>query len=123
MVGISLVVNVTRLPIQINPGMRAGSSVFPTEQIWWLWTVKRRWTSLAGGTAGSSGSERQMRPVKGRGDGLMGPACRWIIPPGAEGDLEVVLTGTAYGWSGSRTNINGQMSAVKSDTMGFVNKI
>ena len=120
MVGISLVVNVTRLPIQINPGMRAGSSVFPTEQIWWLCTVKRKCTSFASCT-GTSGSERQMRPVKGRGDGLMGPACRWIIPPGAEGDLEVVLTGTAYGWSGSRTNINGQMSAVKSDTMGFVN--
>ena len=64
-----------------------------------------------------------MRPVKGRGDGLMGPACRWIIPPGAEGDLEVVLTGTAYGWSGSRTNINGQMSAVNTQARGFVNKI
>ena len=122
MVRRSLVVNVTRLTTRINPGIRAGSSVFPTEQIWWLWTVKRRWTSLTSCTC-TSGSERQMRPVKGRGDGLMGPACRWIIPPGAEGDIEVVLTGTAYGWSGSRTNLNGQMSAVKSDTMGFVNKI
>ena len=95
MVRRSLVVNVTRLTTRINPGIRAGSSVFPTEQIWWLWTVKRRWTSLAGGTTGTSGSERQMRPVKGRGDGLMGPSCHWMTPPGAEGDLKVVLTGTA----------------------------
>ena len=50
--------------------------MFPSEQIWWWWTVKRRWTSLAG-TTGTPGSERQMRPVKGCGDGLMGPSCQW----------------------------------------------
>jgi hypothetical protein len=36
-----------------------------------------------------------MWPVKGRGDGLMGPSCHWITPPGVEGDLKVVGTVTA----------------------------
>uniref|UniRef100_A0A8C5BPI6 C-type lectin domain-containing protein n=1 Tax=Gadus morhua TaxID=8049 RepID=A0A8C5BPI6_GADMO len=44
---------------------------------------------ILAGTAGPSGSERQMRPVKGCGDGLMGPSCQWITPPGAEGNLMV----------------------------------
>uniref|UniRef100_A0A8C5BWP8 C-type lectin domain-containing protein n=1 Tax=Gadus morhua TaxID=8049 RepID=A0A8C5BWP8_GADMO len=32
----------------------------------------------------------QNRPVKGCGDGLMGPSCHWITPPGAVGDLMLV---------------------------------
>ena len=82
--------------------------------------VKRRWTSLAG-TAHTTDSE-QVKSVKGCGDGLMEPSCRWITPHGAVVNLTVAGSRTASSYRVSRTNINGQIRAVKTKTRGFVKK-